>query len=44
MKKILALTIVLVYSLASLAQSPAASTNAKGGQQALLIWDMFMVK
>ncbi len=34
MKKILALTIVLVYSLASLAQFPAASTNAKGGQQA----------
>lgn len=34
MKKILALTIVLVYSLAALAQFPAASPNAKGGQQA----------
>ena len=33
MKKILALTIVLIYSLASLAQGPAASTNAKAGQQ-----------
>lgn len=33
MKKILALTIVLICSLASLAQGPAASTNAKAGQQ-----------
>ena len=34
MKKIFALTVVLIYSLASLAQFPVASTNAKGSQQA----------